>query len=283
MKSLTLPARRLRSGLSTRFPAVSLSAFFLCVVITQSAFAYTPEQTVAAWVAAIKRNDVKAAMLLGTTPEQYIALSDDLANEYTDTPESNLAFAKNFEILLAPDAVDRIFVEVQPSLVGLNVYRDSFAEMGNSMLAEMGTNADAEGGTALPPDQLAAAREVFAAFQGWSMRTDFSDEKRARAAIVALVTAFRAVNVRSASDWAKLSNDGRIEKLSFALVAVKDILKAYDLNLDKLLGSIAATPGKQTADEADVRIAYRVFEARGSAVIEMFQRGGEWFFWREIW
>ena len=94
-----------------------------------------------------------------------------------------------------------------------------------------------------------------------------------------MVSAFRAANVRSASAWAKLGHDGRIAKLNHALIAAKGVLKAYDLNVDKLLGSIVASPGKQSAELAEVRIAFQVFEAYGSSMVSMYRRQGEWFFW----
>ena len=255
-----------------------------CFGFSQLVFAFTPEQTVNAWVSALKRNDVNAAMLLGTTPEEYLDLSKDLANDYIDTPESNASFASDFADLLAPDASARIFAQVQPNLALANVYRDSFAGMADAMLQEFGSagaNAGANSGADSPltPEQLAAANEVLQAFKGWAMRTDFSDEKRAMAAINAVVTAFRAANVRSATDWAKLSNDARIAKLNFVLQAVKAVLKSYDLDLDKLFASVVATPGKRSADISEVRIAFKVFEARGSSMFKMYQRSGEWFFW----
>lgn len=258
-----------------------------CIGFSQIAFAvtpertaFTPEQTVNAWLSALKRNDVKAAMLLGTTPEEYIELSKDLRNDYKDSPESNASFATDFADLLAPDAAARIFAQVQPNLAMANMYRDSFAGLADGMLQELGSDGANSGGDAqLTPEQLAAAQEVLQAFKGWAMRTDFSDEKRMKASIDAVVSAFRAANVRSATDWAKLSDDARIAKLNFALQAVKGILKGYDLDLDKLLASITATPGKKTADASEVRIAFKVFEARGSSMFKMYQRAGEWFFW----
>ena len=256
------------------------SAMLSCLGVSQGAFAFTPEQTVTAWVSALKRNDVKAAMLLGTTPEEYIELSKDLSNDYTDSPESNASFATDFADLLAPDASARIFAQVQPNLAMANMYRDGFAAMADGMLQEFASNGpDSESDSLLTPEQLSAANEVMQAFKGWAVRTDFSDEKRAKAAIDAVVAAFRAANIRSATDWAKLSDDARIAKLNFALQAVKGILKGYDLDLDKLLASVSATPGKQTGDASEVRIAFKVFEARGSSMFKMYQRAGEWFFW----
>ncbi len=256
------------------------SAMLSCLGFSQGAFAFTPEQTVTAWVSALKRNDVKAAMLLGTTPEEYIELSKDLSNDYTDSPESNASFATDFADLLAPDASARIFAQVQPNLALANMYRDGFAAMADGMLQELASNGpDSESDSPLTPEQLSAANEVMQAFKGWAVRTDFSDEKRAKASIDAVVAAFRAANIRSATDWAKLSDDARIAKLNFALQAVKGILKGYDLDLDKLLASVSATPGKQTGDASEVRIAFKVFEARGSSMFKMYQRAGEWFFW----
>ena len=260
-----------------KFRAILWRSLLLsCIGISQLAFAFTPEQTVTAWVSALKRNDVKAAVLLGTTPEEYLELRKDLADDYIDSPESNASFATDFADLLAPDASARIFAKVQPSLALANMYRDSFAGLADGVLAEF-SNAGPD--SELTPEQLAAAKEVLQAFKGWATRTDFSDEKRAKAAIDALVAAFRAANVRSATDWAKLSDDARIAKLNFVMQAAKGILKNYDLDLDKLFASLAATPGKQTADASEVRIAFKVFEARGSSMFKMYQRSGEWFFW----
>ena len=256
------------------------AALLSCIGFSQLAFAFAPEQTVNAWVSALKRNDVKAAALLGTTPEEYLELSKDLANDYVDSPESNASFASDFADLLAPDASARIFAQVQPNLGMANMYRDSFAGMADGMLQEFGSaGPNSESDSQLTPEQLAAATEVLQAFKGWAMRTDFSDEKRAMAAINAVVSAFRAANVRSATDWAKLSDDARIAKLSFVLQAVKSVLKSYDLDLDKLFASVTATLGKQTADISEVRIGFKVFEARGSSLFKMYQRSGEWFFW----
>lgn len=263
--------------LPDNFPALLLRAVLIgCIACSQLAYAFSPEQTVNAWIAALKRNDVKAAMLLGTTPEEYIELSKDLRNDYSDSPESNVSFAADFADLLAPDASARIFAQVQPNLALGNMYRDSFATMADSLLQEFASNGS---DSQLTPEQLAAANEVLQAFKGWAMRTDFSDEKRAKAAIDAVVVAFRAANVRSASDWVKLSDDARIAKLNFVLQAAKGILKGYELDLDKLLASVSATPGKQAADGSEVRIAFKVFEARGSSLFKMYQRSGEWFFW----
>ncbi len=260
-----------------KFIAVLWRSILLsCLGLSQFALAFTPEQTVNAWVSALKRNDVKAAMLLGTTPEEYLELSKDIANDYADTPESNASFATDFADLLAPDAPARIFAKVQPNLAAANMYRDSFAGMADSMLQEF---SDAGPDSQLTPEQLVAANEVLQAFKGWALRTDFSDEKRAKAVINAVVSAFRAANVRSATDWAKLSDEARVAKLSFALQAVKGALKSYDLDLDKLFASIEATPGKQSPEFSEVRIAFKVFEARGSSLFKMYQRSGEWFFW----
>lgn len=223
-------------------------------------------------------------MLLGTTPEEYLELSKDLRNDYLDTPESNASFAADFADLLAPDASARIFAQVQPSLALANVYRDSFAGMADGLLQEFGRNGADSGpnngsNSTLTREQAAAAQEVLHAFKGWAMRTDFSDERRARASIDAVVSAFRAANVKSASDWAKLTDDARVAKLNFALQAAKGIFKSYDLDIDKLLASVVATPSKKTAEASEVRIGFKVFEARGSSMFKMYQRAGEWFFW----
>ncbi len=249
-----------------------------CISLSQFAFAFTPEQTVMAWVSALKRNEVKAAVLLGTTPEEYLELRKDLADAYTDDIESNASFANDFAYLLAPDAAKRIFDKLQPELPSANIYRDSFAGMADSILDEF---SSAGPDSQLTPEQLAAANEVLQAFKGWAMRTDFSDEKRAMAAINTVVSAFRAANVHSATDWAKLSDDARFAKLNLVMQALKGVLKSYDLDVDKLLASISATPGELSADSSEVRIAFKVFEARGSSLFKMYQRAGEWFFWEK--
>jgi hypothetical protein len=242
------------------------------------ATAFTAEQTVSGWVSALKRNDVKAAMLLGTTPEEYLDLRKELASSFVDTPESNQRFAGDFADFLAPDASDRLFAQIQPHLAQVPLYSGMFAGMADSLLEELGTE---DANEKLSPEQLASAREVLNALKSWAARTDFSDEKRAKSAINALVSAFRAANVKSASDWAKLSDDARVAKLNFALQAIKGITKAYDLNIDNLLGSIVVSAGK-APDQSEVRIGYKVFEARGSSMFKLYQRSGEWFFWEEF-
>ena len=255
-----------------------LSFLLISLAPAASAWSYSPEQTAMAWVTALKRNDVKAALLLGTTPEEYLKVRADLADEYKDTPESNTAFAAQFNLLLAPEAEQRIFALVQPLLSQANNYRGSMAGLGHGMLEAW---TDPEAPEQITPEQAAAALEVLKAFENWAGRTDFSDPARAKVAINAVVTTFRAANVRSARDWAQLSDDARISKLNYLLIAIKAACRAYDLNLDNLLGSINATPGTQSLDHAEVRIAYKVFEARGSSKIDMYQRQGEWFFWQD--
>jgi hypothetical protein len=246
----------------------------LCFAASPIAFAFTAEQTVAGWVSALKRNDVKAAMLLGTTPEEYLELRKELAGDYVDTPESNARFASDFVDLLAPDASARIFTQIQPHLAEVNNYSGMFASVADSALDELASD---EASDTLSAEQLASAREVLNALKSWAARTDFGDEKRAKLAINAVVSAFRAANVKTATDWAKLSDDARIAKLNYVLQAVKGITKAYDLNIDNLLGSIVVSAGK-APDQSVVRIGYKVFEARGSSDIKMMQRDGEWFF-----
>jgi len=135
---------------------------------------------------------LKAALLLGTTSKEYIQLRKELAAEFAGTPKSNAPFALLFGALLAPDASQRPFAQIQRQLKNVNSYLDMFARIAESTLGELGSSEASE---TLNPEQLASAREVLNALKSCAARNDFGHKKRVMMAINAPLSAFRAASV----------------------------------------------------------------------------------------
>jgi hypothetical protein len=238
---------------------------------------YTPEQTAKTWVSALKRNDLNALMLLALTPERYLQEREQVRMVCYVKGEANWGawFA-----LDQSDPREKLFESLATQLATANSRRDRYAQDLQNILDELLNNSE----DTLNPEQAAAVQEVGMAMKGWALRTDFSNERRLRKAIDVIVTELTAVH-QVFAECDQHSTANLLKTLDRVLVAFKGVAKAYDLDLNQLLAQTKVSDAGIKLVEgkglATVRIDYRVFEARGSSVLALYQLGEQWFFWRE--
>ncbi len=267
-----------KNWLRNSWQALSLAAALLT---TNVSAAYTPEQTAQTWVSALKRNDVNTLMLLALTPDRYLEHREQVRELCYVKSDSASADWGVYLSLNQADPRAALFAMISPFLAEANSHRDAWANDMQGMLDELLNNSK----DPLDADQAAAVREVAMATKAWALRTDFSDEKRLRRAIDVFVTEAQAIHqVFGACD--QYDSAKLVQKLDPALRAIKGIMKAYDFDIDQALSQINISNGGKLSKAdgrsiAKVRIGYRLFEARGSSILELYQVGDQWFFWRE--
>jgi hypothetical protein len=259
---------------STRYAvAIGAGLFFADV-----GRAYTPVQTAQTWVSALKRNDVNTLLLLALTPERYLQERESV-NWFCHTPDKG-----NWGGMFALDQANpkqALFEMLAPELKTINAQRDSIAgEMQTAVDELLNNNKDP-----LDADQAAAIREVALATKSWALRTDFSDEKRLRRAIDVFVSEVQPMH-KMFGECEKHDSVALIKNLDRGLRAIKGVLKAYDFDVDQALSQTSFSSGGNISQSdgrsiAKVRINYRLFEARGTSILELYQAGDQWFFWQE--
>lgn len=255
------------------------------LAFAQLATASSPEETVRTWVQAMKRNDFNAMLLLMTTPEEYIRLRDELLREMPcrDKETHVQSYHETFDEIYAADTPERWYAKWEHFLPEANSYRDQYAALiGNFVDLVFLSDGLVRDDPSFGGDQQAAAVEVSKALSNWAGRTDFSDPKRFKGLLSNLISNLKLEGIDSPQQCLALTPAQWLKKMDVFPKLIKDILLAYDLNVDRMLASISVRrvgpPKGASPGTVYVEISYKIFESRGKGVFAMYQREGEWFF-----
>jgi hypothetical protein len=251
---------------------ISIAALCLSALpLVANSQSYSPEQTSEMWLSALKRNDANAMALLGSTPEQYLRITEQAKADCGD--ENSTLFLSDIH---QADAKDHYFNLVQPYLEIANQSRDEYAQLAQAVLEDIDTE------TRLSIEQQQAAQEVGFALLAWAKRTDFSSEARLRNAIGILIDESRSF-VATPATCKQINASHPLKRADHLVRLVKGLFKAYDFDIDKILSTIEVSAqgqylDKENVQRAKIRISYQVFEARGFVIVEMKRVDDQWFF-----
>jgi hypothetical protein len=185
--------------------------------------------------------------------------------------EAEIAIDGVLAKLATREGVDALVAEWQPLL----------AEQANAKVIEFNLGLAAMM-SALGEDKSASVEELrqrgqlILAVQAWANGVDFNDAARLRRAVDAAAGFVRKSGVRSSRDFMAMPFEDLVIRLDDALRAGKEILAAYDLDVDALLRSIEFSVVSRDGDRARIRTEATVLGVRLSHEEELRWYMNDW-------
>jgi hypothetical protein len=238
-------------------------------ITAQTAGTLTAAGAINAYADALKQNDFKHLIQLSVPTAEFEEMKKQFET-MRSTPVAEAErkqFAESFARLTAPDAIESIMKEVEPTLASQKAQMPGYITMGAGMLMMQINSSERSA------EEKEAATKAITAAQAWATKTDFADPKRARAAVTALVDTAKSLGIKTPEDVKALSFDAALEKVGLCLGGFKKALAAYDFDMDATMGSIKAT---DTGKPGDVKIQVTLFGQPFSTNATLKQTNGRW-------
>jgi hypothetical protein len=238
-------------------------------IAQQNAGKLTAAGAITAYSDALKQNDVRHLLELATPKIAFEQMKTQFA-EMKNQPVSDndrRQFTESFGRLTSDGAVDSIMKEIEPKLASYKLQLPGYIAMGaGAMQMQVASSS-------ITAEEKESATKAITAMQTWATKTDFADPKRARNAVTAFVTAAKAIHLKTPEDVKALSFEQALDKVGVCLGGVKNALKAYDFDMDAMLGSLKVT---DLAKPGEVQVKVTLFGTELSSKGNMTLRDGRW-------
>lgn len=182
-------------------------------------------------------------------------------------------FAEQLERFTAPDAVEVFMVEIEPRLVDARAQWPGMLMMGMGAAQMAVTSPDVD----LSQEQREALKRMLPGMQQWAGSTDFLDAATLRQALTLLADAVRRTGIRDLDALRQLPLEGALDRAGTLLLAGKDALRLYGLDLDAVADSLQVEVLSNDGRTARVRASVTVFGAAISADHDLVLIDGRWY------
>ncbi|MBW8368250.1 MAG: hypothetical protein K0M70_10370 [Arenimonas sp.] len=275
--------------MTRRLPAWTLLALLALVLSLAACRKDAPEEAkapgnpvaaVEGLAQALRDNDLLRYSRLSLPPELHArteALWNDRVAQADPVADADAAeYDKMMARLTAPDAEAELNRDLEPKLAKLE------AEIAGQWPLMQATalifvNAAIQANTDLSAEDKTHASEVVAGLMAWAQPELFTDRARARAAVAALVDTANALDLPTLAQARALPMVPAMEKGGIALAGVKQVAKAYDLDLDRALDGVRAELVSAQGDRAQVKVRYPLLDKTVSFEMAMLRRGDSWY------
>ncbi len=238
-----------------------------------------PAKTVQQSVELTRKGDVAGLIEHMLPPREFARVKAEW-NEKKDDAEPTAAqrqkFAEMMEKLTAPDAVDKIFAEIEPDIRQFDAqYQQqipTIVSMGRSYLR--GLVQQSQDLTAAEKDQ---ANQVVEALAQWVEKTRFTDPERVRQALAIVSDSARQLNLKTLDEARALDFEQSAPKLEIAFNGLKKVLAVFDFSVDEMLDSVKTEVVSRDGDKASVRIAYTLLGSPMETRSEMVRIDNRWY------
>lgn len=233
----------------------------------------SPDGAFLASVAAMKSNDLKSLIKNSLSQEQYNNLVTEFENNKTGNfSEADKAqFAQTITMLTTDGAEDNLYAMVEPQLEQARAMLPMMLMMGkDQVLQGIKTNP------MLPETQRDSAAKVVGAAMDWMGENDILSEDKTKAAISALVSTAKALDMQSLDDLQNMNFDQALDKGSIAFGGVKDILSAYGISMNDMLDSVEVDTVDVQGDKATMNVSFEVFGEQVQQTMNMVKKDGVW-------
>lgn len=178
--------------------------------------------------------------------------------------------------LTAPNAEAELTRDLEPKLAKLETEISGQWPMMQAT-ALIFLNAAIQANTELSDEEKAHSNEVVAGLMAWAQPALFTDRDRARVAVAALVDTANQLALPTLAEARALPMVPAMEKGGIALAGVKQVTKAYDLDLDRALDGVSAELVSAQGDFAQVKVSYPLLDKTVSFEMEMMRVGDGWY------
>ena len=233
----------------------------------------TPDGAFMASVAAMKSNDFAALIKNSLSEAQY----NDLVTEFENNKTSNFSeadkaqFAQTITMLTADGAEENLYAMAAPQLERARAMLPMMLMMGKDQIIQgIKTNP------MLPETQRDSAATVVGAAMDWAGENDILSDEKTKAAIAAVVSTAKALDMQSLDQVQNMSFDQALEKGSVAFAGVKNVLGAYGISMDDMLNSVEVDNVNVDGDKASMNVSFDVFGEEVKQVMTMVKKDGVW-------
>lgn len=275
--------------MTRRLPAWALLALLSLVLALGACRKDAPEEAkapgdpvaaVEGLAQALRDNDLVRYSRLSLPPELY-ARSEALWNrrvaEAEPVDDADAAeYDKMMARLTAPNAEAELTRDLEPKLAKLETEISGQWPMMQAT-ALIFLNAAIQANTELSAEEKAHSNEVVAGLMAWAQPALFTDRARARVAVAALVDTADALALPTLAQARALPMVPAMEKGGIALAGIKQVAKAYDLDLDRALDGVTAELVSAQGNRAQVKVSYPLLEKTVSFEMEMVRIGDGWY------
>jgi hypothetical protein len=275
--------------MTRRLPAWALLALLSLVLALGACRKDAPEEAkapgdpvaaVEGLAQALRDNDLVRYSSLSLPPELH-ARSEALWNrrvaEAEPVDDADAAeYDKMMARLTAPNAEADLVRDIEPKLAKLEVEISGQWPMMQAT-ALIFLNAAIQANTELSSEEKAHSNEVVAALMAWAQPSLFTDRARARVAVAAMVDTADALALPTLAEARALPMVPAMEKGGIALAGLKQVIKAYDLDLDRALDGVTAELVSAQGNSAQVKVSYPLLEKTVSFEMEMVRVGDGWY------
>ena len=171
--------------------------------------------------------------------------------------EDRAEFAEKIALFTAPTAVDDLMAEIEPKLVEARPQATGALLMAFGALQMAANSPESE----LTDDQRAALQAAIPGIQYWASGTDFLSSETMRLALTLLTDAARRTGITDLDQIKALPLEGVLDRASGVLVAAKQAVRLYGLDLDTIADSLQVEVLEISEDKARVRTTVTVFNA----------------------
>ncbi|MBK7144616.1 MAG: hypothetical protein IPH76_05210 [Xanthomonadales bacterium] len=156
--------------------------------------------------------------------------------------------------LQSAEGVEQLIAEWQPQIAESASKRAMEFNLGfGAMLTEIASDQN------MGVDEVQQMTRLMYAVQDWIGRVDFADAGRLRSALNAVSRLVRQTGAKRFEDVQLLSFEDAVVHGDALLRTVKQVLAAYDVDADQILGSVRFSERDAQADRATLHIEGRVF------------------------
>lgn len=182
-------------------------------------------------------------------------------------------FAEQLERFTAPDAVEAFMAQIEPKLTDARAQWPGMLMMGMGAAQMAATSPDAD----LSDEQRDALKRMLPGMQQWAGSTDFFNAATLRQALTLLADAVRRTGIRDLDTLRQLPLEGALDRAGTLLLASKDALRLYGLDLDAVADSLQVDVLSNDGRTARVRASVTVFGAPISAEHDLVLIEGRWY------
>ena len=239
-----------------------------------------PVAAIEAQAAALRANDLARYARLSLPEDLYarsVALWNDQAARAEPVDAEDAAeYEETMARLMADDAEAAMMRDLEPKLVQ---FEQEMAGQWPLMQATAGIflNAAIQANEDLSDADKAHGTELVGALLAWAQPALITDRERARRAIRSASATARELQLPTLEAARALDHDQALAKGGRLLAGVKDIARAYDLDLDQALDGLSAELLSSEGDQATVRVSYPLLGKTISFEQRMQRVDGGWY------
>jgi hypothetical protein len=217
-----------------------------------------------------------AGLAQGLTPRsrwEAARLAFATASKKPTTDTDRARFAEKIREFTAPDAVDQLMLKMEPEMAKARPQLAGMTLMAFGAMQVAIKSPDAK----LTDAQRQALESALPGIQRWASNTDFLSTDSMRRALTVLTDAARRTGITDIDQLKALPLEGVLERAGPMLVAAKEAVRTYGIDLDAVADSLRVDVLDLGKDTARVRTTVTLFGAPVWAEHDLILVEGHWY------